>query len=257
MAGRSVFNDFDSSFSKPLPNGPPFVAFLGNLPQRITQGDVENLFHSSDLQIRSVRLVHDKETDQFKGFGYVEFVTLEHLTLALQLDVYIEGQKIKIDVASGKRNDRGVRGGRGGPPGSFNNNPGMRSRSDDFTQNPGFSGGFRNQNDGMGGRGGFMDQSGGNRGGMNRYQDGGSRDFNRPNINQFPGGSRGDRRPDFENLPPPPSDPGRPKLQLKPRTIKEPLNQMADTTQHTSIFGSAKPREEKSLPDVVKKTSPH
>lgn len=26
----------------------------------------------------------------------------------------------------------------GGPPGSFNNNPGMRSRSDDFTQNPGW-----------------------------------------------------------------------------------------------------------------------
>lgn len=69
----------------------------------------------------------------------------------------------------------------------------------------GFSGSFRNQNDGMGGRGGFMDQAGGNRGGMNRYPDGGSRDFNRPNVPQFPGGSRGDRRPDFESLPPPPS----------------------------------------------------
>lgn len=54
----------------------------------------------------------------FKGFGYVEFVTLEHLIVALQMDVYIEGQKIKIDVASGKRNDRSGfdrqnRGGRG------------------------------------------------------------------------------------------------------------------------------------------------
>jgi len=57
----------------------------------------------------------------------------------------------------------------------------------------------------MGGRGNFMDQSGGNRGGMNRYPDGGSRDFNRPNVPQFPGGSRGERRPDFESLPPPPS----------------------------------------------------
>lgn len=72
------------------------------------------------MQVRSVRLVHDKETDVFKGFGYVEFVTLEHLTQALQLDVIIEGHKIKIDVASGKRNDRpggfdrgGGRGGRG------------------------------------------------------------------------------------------------------------------------------------------------
>lgn len=53
-----------------------------------------------------MRLVHDKETDMFKGFGYVEFVTLEHLTEALQMDVFIENQKIKIDVASGKRNER-------------------------------------------------------------------------------------------------------------------------------------------------------
>jgi len=65
-----------------------------------------------------VRLVHDKETDMFKGFGYVEFITLEHLKDALQMEVFIEGQKIKIDVASGKRNersgfDRQNRGGRG------------------------------------------------------------------------------------------------------------------------------------------------
>ncbi|XP_025195606.1 eukaryotic translation initiation factor 4H-like [Melanaphis sacchari] len=260
MAGRSAFSDFDSSsFNKPLPSSPPYVAYLGNLPQRITQGDLEDLFIQNNLQIRSVRLVHDKETDIFKGFGYVEFVTLEQLKDALQMDVFIEGQKIKIDVASGKRNeragfDRGGRGGRGGPQGSFN--PGMRSRSDDFTQNAGFSGGnFRHQNGGgMGGRGNFMEQSGG---GMHRYPDSGSRDFNRQGSgSQFPGGSRSERRPDFESLPPPPNDPGRPKLQLQPRTIKEPLNQLANSTQHSSIFGGAKPREEKSLPDVVKKTSP-
>lgn len=47
-----------------------------------------------------------------------------------------------------------------------------------------------------------MEQSGG---GMNRYPDSGSRDFNRPgNGSQFPGGSRNERRQDFESLPAPP-----------------------------------------------------
>lgn len=38
---------------------------------------------------------------------------------------------------------------------------------------------------------------------------------------------------------------GRPKLKLQPRTVKEPVNALADTSQSTSIFGGAKPREEK------------
>jgi hypothetical protein len=37
---------------------------------------------------------------------------------------------------------------------------------------------------------------------------------------------------------------GRPKLKLLPRTIAEPVNALASSSQASSIFGGAKPREE-------------
>ena len=39
---------------------------------------------------------------------------------------------------------------------------------------------------------------------------------------------------------------GRPKLNLKPRSTVRPVNEMADTTQRSSIFGEGKPRKDKS-----------
>lgn len=45
----------------------------------------------------------DKESDRFKGFGYVEFETLTDLEQALALNgaVDVEGHTVKIDVAEG------------------------------------------------------------------------------------------------------------------------------------------------------------
>lgn len=64
----------------------------------------------SKLVVKNVRLVKDKETDQFKGFCYVEFETIEELEEAVGLDGRIvldnNPQPLRIDIAEQKKNDR-------------------------------------------------------------------------------------------------------------------------------------------------------
>ncbi|XP_023034790.2 eukaryotic translation initiation factor 4H isoform X2 [Drosophila willistoni] len=300
MAGRGGYEHARGGFGgerhvKQLPTEPPFLAFVGNLPQGLVQGDVIKIFQ--DFEVKNVRLVKDRETDQFKGFCYVEFETLDNLERALECDGRIKlddlSDPLRIDIADRRKNDRpggGVGGGGGGNGGGMNRDGGRdgfqkrgpprqgggssqsysrggpgtgggggsgnRGDSRDRPANRGRYGNFnnddrfdRNQDRDRGQReGSYGNQSrdGDRYNNFSRHRDRERTHYNpnqqsdRPSGGGSSGGGGGSG-----NAMGAIDDTERPRLNLAPRTIAAPINAVAQTKQSASIFGNAKPREEK------------
>ncbi len=67
-----------------------------------TVGDVEEFF--TGCQVDNVRIVEDKMDMKPKGFGYVEFKTLDGLKKALELSgSQFQGRNIRISVAEPRK----------------------------------------------------------------------------------------------------------------------------------------------------------
>ncbi|KAL7728707.1 hypothetical protein ACLKA6_004080 [Drosophila palustris] len=105
-------NRFFRARNREVPTEPPYIAFVGNLPKGLVQGDVMKIFN--DFDVKNVRLIKDRETDEFKGYGYVEFETLDQLKRALSRNGRIKldnlSAPLRIDIADNRRQN-GAGGG--------------------------------------------------------------------------------------------------------------------------------------------------
>lgn len=195
----------------PLPDNPPFKAFVGNLPTDTVQGDLDVVF--TGLKIVDSHLLNDRNTGEFKGIAYVEFAHRDELEKALSFDgTVLNDRSLRIDVATpkGANNSRGGGSDRGGG----------------------------SRHGGSGRDGGYSDRGGGSgnadRGDHHGSGAGGRQDFNRaPVSDQDTSVWEGTAE----------SRASRPRLQLKKRSVPT-SGGGASGSGGSSIFGGAKPREE-------------
>lgn len=82
----------------PLPTQPPYTAHIGNLSFDAASADVEDLF--AGCGVTNVRIVEDKLTRSPKGFGYVEFESVDGLKKAIDMSgATLQGRAIRISIA--------------------------------------------------------------------------------------------------------------------------------------------------------------
>ncbi|EDQ88818.1 uncharacterized protein MONBRDRAFT_25920 [Monosiga brevicollis MX1] len=210
--------------SLPIPDEPPFEVFVGNLFDGIVEGDFEQYIFP-DAKIRSIRMVRDRMTNKFKGIAFVEFEDRQSLVAALELDgVEVNERRIRVNVSEGKgkRGDRKNfrEGSAGGPPSGGPPHGGQGGRFQDRPQHDRRDGGYERRD------GGYERRDGGY-----GRRDGG-----------FDGRGRSSASEDLKPASTTPA-PGRPRLQLKKRTVDTPVGAVSETD--SAVFGGAKPKEEK------------
>ncbi|KAJ2559745.1 nuclear localization sequence binding protein, partial [Coemansia sp. RSA 1836] len=150
MDGREVRVDKAEKSAKPVRGEPgasnttpSATLFIGNMSFSTTEDSLREAFAECGTVV-SARIPTDRETGRMKGFGYIEFDSVEAATEAMKYNgTDLDGRNIRLDYST-PRTGGGEGGGRGGGRGGFRGGRG------------GGGGGFRGGNGGgfRGGRGG-------------------------------------------------------------------------------------------------------
>lgn len=86
-------------------SGPMMTLYVGNLPYRVHEGEVKELF-SQYGEVCSVRLVRDRKTGRRKGFGFVEMPEASAQQAMAQLNDFVfQERTIKVREAKTQDSD--------------------------------------------------------------------------------------------------------------------------------------------------------
>ncbi|POY74011.1 hypothetical protein BMF94_2822 [Rhodotorula taiwanensis] len=190
------YDNASPSGARPVSGAPTATLFVANLPFSATEGDVSSAFEDFG-EVLSVRLPVDGRSGLPKGFGYVEFQSVEQAKAAIEAagpaegtePIEIDGRMLRLDYSQprperSERSDRSYGGG-GGRGGRFDGGGRGRGGSDRYGGDRERSGGFRGGRDNYERGGGERRRFGGGdrerSGGYGRQRDdyGGGRDNGR------------------------------------------------------------------------------
>lgn len=145
--------------------------YVGNLSFDISEEDVKNLFEEIG-NVKSVKLIVDKETGRSKGFGFVEMEDTEEAVIALKT---LNGREVRgrnIVVNEGSKDDRpkrtNFRPGGGGGGGGYRGGGSSGGGGYRGGGSSGGGGGYRGGGNTGGGGGGYQRREGGSGGGGDR-----------------------------------------------------------------------------------------